>query len=567
MGRKVFISVLGAGFYGECKYSKDDFISENVRFIQEATLKMIVDNNWSSNSQVYILTTKLSKDVNWQTKDNLRTNVQSKITETYESLKYRLNKIVTGFNYAAIDIPDGKNETEMWQIFDILYELIETDDELYLDLTHSFRYLPMLLLVFGNYVKFLKNAKIVHISYGNYEVRDPVTRIAPIIDLLPISTLQDWTFAAANYFENGNIKKMVNLSGEKLSPILALTQGKDIDASNLRTFVKHLETVIEERRTCRGIDIFQSKNFASLYDSFNKIDNCLIKPLQPILTKIEKSFINFDVNQNIKNGFAASRWCFDFGMYQQSATILQENIISWFCLRHNIPIDNEEEREIINKAFTIIKENIVESDWRIDNIYRAKLIEVLKDDFLNRRVLVDTFGNLTEVRNDFNHSGMRSKRKPLNPKSIVKNIEKCLDSAEEIFLMNEAQNRKKNNYNKFLINLSNHPSSSWSNSQLQTALTHFGDITDIPFPEIDPEWDNVQIAELAQTYFQKIREMAMNAVPVVHIMGEYSFCFALVGLLKDEGIQAVVSTSKRQSVMHDDGTKTIKFDFVRFRNY
>jgi hypothetical protein len=34
---------------------------------------------------------------------------------------------------------------------------------------------------------------------------------------------------------------------------------------------------------------------------------------------------------------------------------------------------------------------------------------------------------LSEVRNDYNHSGMRSVRKPLNPNSIKNNIEKCIN--------------------------------------------------------------------------------------------------------------------------------------------
>jgi CRISPR-associated Csx2 family protein len=568
MGRKVFISVLGAGFYGECRYSKNNITSDKVRFIQEATLKIVVNDDWNNNSKAYFLTTDLARKVNWETNDNERYNPQSKIIEPYESLKNRLNKLKTDFECLAIDIPDGKNEQEMWHIFDILYDLIQEGDELHLDLTHSFRYLPMLLLVFGNYVKFLKNAKVVHISYGNYEARDLKTNVAPIIDLLPISTLQDWTFAAANYLENGNVKKMVNLSREKITPILALSSGQDQDAANLRTFVKCLETVIEERRTCRGIDIYQSKNFADLYNSFNKIGNCLLKPLQPILSRIKESFEKFDINQNIINGFAAARWCYNFGMYQQAATILQENIVSWFCLRHGIRIENEEEREIINKAFAIKNENKEESLWKIQANQKEKLYEVLNDEFLDKRVLLDTFGNLTEVRNDFNHSGMRSKRKPLNPHSIIKNIGKCLNSIEEIFLID---NHKKSNddiKNKLLINLSNHPSSQWEAPQHQAA-SEFGEIIDIPFPEIEPEWDANQVEELAKAYLDKILAVASenHAEPVVHLMGEYVFCFKLATMLKTNDIKVLVSTSQRQSVMNDDGTKTIKFSFTRFREY
>ena len=33
MARKVFISVLGTGFYGKCTYKKDTFVSNETRFI------------------------------------------------------------------------------------------------------------------------------------------------------------------------------------------------------------------------------------------------------------------------------------------------------------------------------------------------------------------------------------------------------------------------------------------------------------------------------------------------------------------------------------------------------
>ncbi len=119
-----------------------------------------------------------------------------------------------------------------------------------------------------------------------------------------------------------------------------------------------------------------------------------------------------------------------------------------------------------------------------------------------------------------------------------------------------------------LINLSNHPSSRWDTPQIQAAV-QFGEITDMPFPEIEPEWDSKQVEQLAEVYFNKITTIARekDAVPVVHVMGEYSFCFKLVVLLKKAGIKAVVSTSKRHSVKNPDGTKTIQFNFVQFRPY
>lgn len=119
-----------------------------------------------------------------------------------------------------------------------------------------------------------------------------------------------------------------------------------------------------------------------------------------------------------------------------------------------------------------------------------------------------------------------------------------------------------------LINLSNHPSSQWEAPQHQAA-TEFGEIIDIPFPEIEPEWDANHVEELAKVYLDKILAVASenHAEPVVHLMGEYVFCFNLATMLKANNIKVLVSTSQRQSVMNDDGTKTIKFSFTRFREY
>ena len=569
MGRKVFISVLGAGFYGECKYVKENFLSESVRFIQEATLQFVVNESWDKNSKAFFLTTQLARKQNWATLENERFNPVTKNNETYESLDSRLKKLKLGFECTPIDIPDGKNEQELWQIFDILYHLINEDDELYLELTHSFRYLPMMLLVFGNYVKFLKKAKVVLLSYGNYEARNPETNIAPIIDLLPISALQDWTFAAANYLENGNVKKLVTLSNEKLTPILSETKGKDLDASNLRAFIKHLETVVEERRTCRGISIVKSENFRNLKLYSDRIENSFIEPLNPVINKIKESLSDFDEHENVENGFAAARWCFYFGMYQQAATILQENIVTWFCLRHKIRTDNEEEREIINKAFIIKNENLEEKSWIIDPELKEKLFDVLDDELFQDKVMLSTFSNLTEVRNDFNHAGMRSKRAPLQPQSIIKNIGKCLKKTEEIFANREIKISKPEKSSNIFINLSNHPHSTWSERQLQAAREQFGDIVDIAFPDVDPTLDEEGIEQLVGEYLAKIVVVAAdkNATPVVHLMGEYTFTFALANKLKAEGIEVVVSTSERQTEMNTDGSKTIRFDFIRFRKY
>lgn len=67
MARKVFISVLGTGFYNKCVYFKDDFKSTETRFIQRATLEMLTcDGSWSAETgKGFILLTEKARTANW----------------------------------------------------------------------------------------------------------------------------------------------------------------------------------------------------------------------------------------------------------------------------------------------------------------------------------------------------------------------------------------------------------------------------------------------------------------------------------------------------------------------
>lgn len=113
------------------------------------------------------------------------------------------------------------------------------------------------------------------------------------------------------------------------------------------------------------------------------------------------------------------------------------------------------------------------------------------------------------------------------------------------------------------INLSNHPSSSWSPEQLAAAGGR-DQIVDLSFPQVNPDGDEGYIAQLSSEYYNKVLDM--KDVSTVHLMGEMNFTFALVTKLKAHGIKCVASTTKRETVV-ENGVKISKFQFIRFREY
>lgn len=124
-----------------------------------------------------------------------------------------------------------------------------------------------------------------------------------------------------------------------------------------------------------------------------------------------------------------------------------------------------------------------------------------------------------------------------------------------------------------LINLSNHPSEKWSSVQKTDAINQFSEIADITFPHIDPEADENYIVELAKSYRDEcinlFKEKSVNKYKDngIHIMGEFTFTYALVNLLLNEGIKCLASTTKRIIKELDTNKSEVTFEFVRFREY
>jgi len=569
MARKVFISVLGTGNYQECTYTKDGF-ELRTRFIQQATLEYHkhLGVEWDENSAVYILLTQEAKDRNWEVCKDFKGNVTN---------EQGLHKVLDDMHLKAhihdVDIDDGKDDKELWGIFDTVFNLIKDGDELYFDLTHGFRYLPMLVLVLGNYVKYLKKAEVKAITYGNYEMSERGTKHGPIFDLLPLSALQDWTFAAANFVKNGDVTKLTELCGNVLTPILSDPTKRDVETMNLRKYIDRLSDLVTQMKFCRGIDIYKSTAIRSIRQNHIS-ESTFLKPFNPLLKEINLSIKDFSTDKSAINLITAARWCFDRGQYQAAVTLLEEGIVTYFCDRHNIQYNNHDKREIINHAFMKLYIQYHPSEGPYRQMRKEederKVESVAADELIMNKELVDIFHSLSDLRNDFNHAGMNgSPRKPINKnknKDGNKGNNKDMKTNIDEFISLARQHLPMKKKPRLFLNLSNHPSSEWGEEQ-RKAAEQYGDIEDMPFPQVDPDADEKKIEELAERITEEILKKAEAHDITVHIMGEMCLTFAVVSRLTTHGIRCVSSTTERIVEQLPDGSKRTKFHFWRFREY
>ncbi len=119
-----------------------------------------------------------------------------------------------------------------------------------------------------------------------------------------------------------------------------------------------------------------------------------------------------------------------------------------------------------------------------------------------------------------------------------------------------------------LYNISNHPLSTWSQEQYNAAKQRWGEVVDVPFPQIDPFATTEQIIEQTQRECERYIEIIEQAQPksAFHIMGEHTFCYHAVRILKERGYCVVASTAHRNSTQVGQD-KLSTFIFASFREY
>lgn len=115
---------------------------------------------------------------------------------------------------------------------------------------------------------------------------------------------------------------------------------------------------------------------------------------------------------------------------------------------------------------------------------------------------------------------------------------------------------------KKFINFTNHKSEAWEQKQIDAAR-EYGEIMDIPFPNVDPQCSEQEIKEIGE---QCCREILWHNPEAVLCQGEFTLTVEIVQRLKSAGVRVLAACSERV-VTEREGIKTSVFRFVRFREY
>ena len=403
---KSFISILGTNNYLECLHSFNGFISQRpVKYVQEDLIKFFC-KDFDEHSEIRIFLTKEAKEKNWLN-DGHR-NKNNNVLHN-KGLEDRLTELNIKAKIKAIDINEGFTEKEIWDNFQKIYDTISENEEVIVDITHSFRSLPMLLITLLNYAKQLKKIKVLGIYYAAFESlgtiqevskKEPEERIVPILDLTSFSTLQDWTNATFDFINNGNIQKLQNLIKQ-----LNIKINSNIPSEKHLpdTVIKKLNKLVHNIALCRGKELLDF-DYDDLKNNVLSLKSKVTLPaFEYLIEEIENKIKSFN-NEVSDLILTIIQWCIEHNLFQQAITILQEFTITLVLKDVNKEFSDKTFRTLVSQAFSIKASNIGKEEWKEPaKNYQAEIENLLNNYYVIE--LYSHFNSLTSIRNDVNHSG------------------------------------------------------------------------------------------------------------------------------------------------------------------
>lgn len=335
----------------------------------------------------------------------------------------------------AVPIPDGRNEDELWALFETVVEEVDVQEQVIFDITHGFRSLPFLSLLAVAYLREVKDIKLQAVLYGNFEARDTSVQPnkAPVIDLSGFVSLFDWMTAADRFTRFGDAGDLA----ERLKKVRPDWQDQRTDpdkreqAKRLSFTANSLDSVSMALRLIRPNEAMDASATLKqqLLDASQSI-HAHARPFVPLVRSITDAYAplalpfpqqQIDPMAQLAYERDMVDWLLKRHQYVQAVAIAREWIISWVMVQ--IEMKDLLDRENRKKVEHIMGRALHEQQQNHGNFTNTA--------FPNGKTLhsigqikqaLDIYSHLGNTRNDLLHAGKRSN--PIKAQDMEKQIKK-----------------------------------------------------------------------------------------------------------------------------------------------
>lgn len=383
---------LGTGTYTSCVYILDGKNSTTTPYIQIALIDLLSQND--KLDEVHIFLTEEARTKNWNGESGLHRN----LVDSFDVARLTIKEHDIQFA-SEVDI--------IWDMFEKIIAVLEENDQVIFDITHSFRYQPMLALLALHFARVTKNIDVRGIYYGQYDPKAE-GKCFPIIDLSSFVELQDWITNVYAFTKTGRADMLSEWLNEKDHSIRKRERKTTVDLKGVRELAKTWKSFTDALQTNRSLDVKEKAEEA--IKSIQKVSNVdlrsAFKPLQGLFEKVENEIYSISEEDEIISGLAAIEWCYNHGLIQQAYTMVVELGVTTVCLKNDIG-PRQKIRGDYSYLLTLaikIEKGKASIEELHSEINDAKNIV---NDLLQYPKLLRTLSDFINNRNDINHAGCR----------------------------------------------------------------------------------------------------------------------------------------------------------------
>jgi CRISPR-associated DxTHG motif protein len=377
----VLVTFLGTGNYAVTQYQLADHIFPS-RFACTALAR------WLQPSKTIVLLTADAA---------ANSNAQNCAAE--------LREIGTAIERVAI--PDLVDQTQIWQLFDLLAEALPPPPTpVYLDVTHGFRSLPLIATLAASFLRASRQLRLEGVFYGAYRPGAPTTSI---LDLTPLLELMDWAEAASLLERAFDGRRIAELTSTR-HRLLRRNSAAPTDQAprHLGNLGQHLQGAALAYRLGRAREfIDHARDLSARLDPALPEAGQWLRPLPRLFEKIRSTYPTFP-NDPLAAEHQLIRLYRDHGQTVQAVGLAREWIVSWAGRHAGWETHTAEQRHIVERALHQLAGSTSHVPDNDDERHRRDHLQNALPPLPQEESVASLWETLTARRNDLQHFGFNN---------------------------------------------------------------------------------------------------------------------------------------------------------------
>ncbi|MBX5436868.1 MAG: TM1812 family CRISPR-associated protein [Alicyclobacillaceae bacterium] len=387
--RRVFVTFLGTSKYETTVYRLPNaaYAPLPTPYVQEALLDLMDQGviAFAPDVVLPVLTPEAERD-NWRWRKGVEPDPDN--PETF-GLAPRLEAWVARQRQAGrevrvepVRVDLAYDDASMWAMFDALYQRMARDGagegcEVVVDVTHSYRYQPMLILLLVHLARVVAGTRTAAVYYGS-QPRDvdstsaaagfatpassPVKE-ATLMDLSTLVELQEWILHVYTFLHGANAEGLwsfVKGKGRSVRRATAGAQDPELaHISDIEKLVEAWRTLTQSVQLCRGPalpgaaaeSLHRLRQLAARLAGGESVP--ALQPVYYLLDTVRQQVEPLTAESPYESGLAAVRWCEQHGLAQQAYTMLRELLVTAVCDLLGIRMDVRRDREAAERRLSL----------------------------------------------------------------------------------------------------------------------------------------------------------------------------------------------------------------------